>query len=178
LNFFFFLSILLKTMNQSFGINNTTKDITHSGPVAQQLSLHKGATLFTDMNIDTVISFPFGMIKQAALGTTIVIDVLNAGGGGQLVLVLGTAASLVKELNLKRIGDCAILHFFACNFEKAPGTDRVVVDSIDVNVVGFATLFSSAGPAKGGEATLEIRATNVTPGAEAVTIFSGENAFQ
>lgn len=165
-------------MNQQFGINNTTNDITNSGPVAQQLALHKGATLFADMDTDNVIPFPIGMVKQGALGTTIVIDIINAGGGMLTTLVLGTAADLVDQLLLKRVGDCALIHFFSCNFDKGVSADAIRVDSNDASVVGIATLFSGAAATdRGGEAILEISATSVTPGAETVVIFSGNNAF-
>jgi hypothetical protein len=164
-------------MNQAFGINNTTNDITNSGPVAQQLALHKGATIFADMNIvGNVINFPIASLKQGALGTTIIVDILNPGGGNLTTLAIGPSiADLVDQLSLKRVGDCALIHFFSCNFDKGVTTDTIRVDS---GVGAPATLFAGvAATDRGGEAVLEIRATNVTPGAEAVTLFSGNNAF-
>jgi len=171
--------------NQAFGVNNTTNDITNSGPVAQELALHKGATLFAIIDSDTSTALSMGMIKQAALGTTIVINFDNvAGSFGQLYTLNketgaanGTvAADLIDQLLFKRVGDCALLHFFAC--QRLTGGDVLVVSN-DTSVLGSpAVLFDGQTPGKeGGEAILEIRAVSVTPGAESVALFSGDNAF-
>jgi hypothetical protein len=175
-------------MNQAFGVNNTTNDITNSGPVAQQLALHKGATLFANTVFITVNIEPLSMgtIKQAALGTTVVIDFINPDASGIQRYTLNkksgaangsVAAALVKELLLKRVGDCALLHFYAC--QRFIDIGIVQVESDDTSVIGSpALLFDGSNAAKlGGEAILEIRALNVTPGAESVVLFSGENAF-
>jgi hypothetical protein len=173
-------------MNQAFGVNNTTNDITHSGPVAQELALHKGATLFAIISADTDTPLSMGMIKQAALGTTIVINFDDVAGGFGQVYTLnketgaanGTvAAALVKELLFKRVGDCALLHFHAC--QRLTSGGDVLVVSNDTSVLGIpGILFDGLTAGKeGGEAILEIRALNVTPGAESVVLFSGENAF-
>ena len=174
--------------NQTFGVNNTTNDITNSGPVAQELALHKGSTLFAiiDGGSNTFTALSMGMIKQAALGTTIVINFDDVAGGlGQIYTLNketgaanGTvAAALVKELLFKRVGDCALLHFHAC--QRLTGGGDVLVVSNDTSVLGSPTiLFDGSVPEKvGGEAILEIRAISVTPGAESVALFSGENAF-
>jgi len=175
-------------MNQTFGVNNTTNDITHSGPVAQKLALHKGATLFANVSIFTTRTpLSMGLVKQAALGTTIVVNFINAVGDGLQLYTLnkasgaanGTvAAALVKELLFKRVGDCALLHFFAC--QRITGEGTVLVQSDDTSVTGSpAPLFTGVEVGLvGGEAILEIRATSVTPGAETVSLFSGlQNAF-
>ena len=171
-------------MNQAFGVNNTTNDITHSGPVAQELALHKGATLFADTTTVTETPLSMGLVKQAALGTTIVVDFDNPAGTGAQAYTLnkaagaadGTvAADLVKELLFKRVGDCALLHFFSC--QRLTDEAVVIVQSDDASVLGSPTdLFDGGTPSKlGGEAVLFIRALNVTPGAESVTIFGGAN---
>jgi hypothetical protein len=173
-------------MNQAFGLNNTTNDITHSGPVAQELALHKGATLFAIISVDTDTPLSMGLIKQASLGTTIVINFDDVAGNlGQVYRLNketgaanGTvAAALVKELLFKRVGDCALLHFHAC--QRITGGADVLVVSNDTSVLGSpAIVFDGTVPEKvGGEAILEIRALNVTPGAESVALFSGDNAF-
>ena len=174
-------------MNQTFGINNTTNDITNSGPVAQELALHKGATLFADLSSDNTEPLYIGSTFQAALGTTVVIDFFNTGGGNTKTYTLNkeagaangsVAADLVKELLLKRIGDCALLHFWAC-VRLPTGTDEIEVSTDDTSVTGGpVTLFIGNDATKlGGEAVLEVRATSVTSGAETVSLFSGENAF-
>ena len=66
-------------MNQAFGVNNTTTDIPNSGPVAQELALHKGATLFADLSADSTEPLYIGSTFQAVLGTTVVIDFFNTG---------------------------------------------------------------------------------------------------
>ena len=174
-------------MNQSFQVNNTIKD---SGPVAQELALHKNATLFTDLSLITNTPLSMGIIKQAAMGSTIVINFINAAGGGFQVYTLdrvsgapngSVARALIDQLNFKRVGDCALLHFFLCQrLEDLVGINPIAVESNDTSVIGaVAILFDSAQAAKrGGEAILEIRAVNVTPGAEIVSLFvSDENAF-
>ena len=177
-------------MNHSFQVNNTTKDITNSGPVAQELALHKGATLFTDLGIITISPLSMGIIKQAAMGSTIVIDIINAGGGGFQIYTLNKATgapngsvarALIDQLNFKRVGDCALFHFFLCQrLQDLVGINPIVVETNDTSVIGaVAILFDSAEASKrGGEAILEIRAVNVTPGAEIVSLFvSDKNAF-
>nr|QBK85310.1 MAG: hypothetical protein LCIVAC01_01190 [Iridovirus LCIVAC01] len=166
------------------------KDITHSGPVAQELALHKNATLFTDLGLITLTPLSMGIIKQATLGSTIVMDVINAGGGGFQIYTLNKATgapngsvarTLIDQLNFKRVGDCALLHFFLCQrLEFLIGINPIVVESDDTSVIGaVAILFDSIEASKrGGEAILEIRAVNVTPGAEIVSLFvTDENAF-
>jgi hypothetical protein len=176
-------------MNQSFQVNNTIKDITHSGPVAQELALHKGALLIADLSVATNTPLSMGLIKQAAMGSTIVMDFIKIAGGFQsytLNKVSGApngsvARALIDQLNFKRVGDCALLHFFACNrLESTAGLDTVFVQSDDTSVTGgIAILFdANSVPKRGGEAILEIRAVNVIPGAEIVSLFvSDENAF-
>ncbi len=176
-------------MNQSFKINNTTKDITHSGPVAQELALHKGARLIADLSVVTNTPLSMGLIKQATLGTTIIMDFIKILGGFQSYTLNkaagapngSVARALIDQLNFKRVGDCALLHFFACNrLETTVGLDTVCVQSDDTSVIGgLVILFDANSPAKrGGEAILEIRAVNVTPGAEIVSLFvTDENAF-
>jgi hypothetical protein len=177
-------------MNQKFGVNNTTQDITHSGPIAQKLALHKGATLFTNLSLATLTPLSMGIIKQAAMGSTIVIDIFNKGGGGFQIYTLNkatgapngsVAAALVDQLDFKRVGDCALLHFFLCQrLQELDGINPIAVESDDTSVIGGpAILFDSTQvPKRGGEAVLEIRATNVTPGVESVSLFvSDENAF-
>ncbi len=175
-------------MNQSFGVNNTINDITHSGPVAQELALHKGATLFALIGggFTTFTPLSMGIIKQAALGTTVVINFDDPAGQGTQGYRLnketgaanGTvAAALVKELLFKRVGDCALLHFYSCQRLTDPEGD-VIVLSNDTFVLGSPFLFNGGTSTKvGGEAILEIRALNVTPGTESVALFSGDNAF-
>jgi hypothetical protein len=179
-------------MNQKFGVNNTIKDITHSGPVSQKLALHKGATLFVSKPVPpgppfTIGDLSMGIIKQAAMGSTIVIDFLDPDSVLDQSYLMdkatgapngSVARALIDQLNFKRVGDCALLHFFAC---KKLNKGSVSVLSNDSSVTGGpVALFSSAGLSKcGGEAILEIRAVNVTPGAETVSLFSPEfNAFQ
>ena len=172
-------------MNQAFGVNNTTNDITNSGPVAQELALHKGATLFADTTTVTETPLSMGLVKQAALGTTIVVDFNNPAGTGFQEYTLnkasgaanGTvAADLVKELLFKRVGDCALLHFHAC--QRLTDDAEVIISSDDTSVMGSPTDLFNGSPTKvGGEAILEIRAVSVTPGAESVALFSGDNAF-
>jgi len=174
--------------NQTFGVNNTTNDITNSGPVAQELALHKGATLFAIIigGFTTFTALSMGMIKQAALGTTVVINFDDVAGTGEQGYRLnketgaanGTvAAALVKELLFKRVGDCALLHFYAC--QRLTEGGKVFIFSNDTSVLGSPVdLFDGLVPAKvGGEAILEIRAISVTPGAESVALFGGDNAF-
>ena len=180
-------------MSRSFKVNNTIQDITHSGPVAQELALHKGATLFVSPPVPpgppfTISPLSMGIIKQAAMGSTIVIDFLDPDDILEQIFTLNKATgapngsvarALVKELNFKRVGDCALLHFFACkklnNGNISVGTDdsSVLIDPAQ------RTLFNSTGLTKcAGEAILEIRAVNVTPGAEIVSLFvSVFNAF-
>ena len=171
-------------MNQPFGVNNTTNDITHSGPVAQKLALHKGATLFANITNVSITPLSMGLIKQAALGTTIVVNFDNTAGVGAQAYTLnkasgaanGTvAADLVKELLFKRVGDCALLHFYAC--QRMTDEAVVIVQSDDTSVLGSPTDLFDGGTATkvGGEAILSIRALNVTPGAESVVIFGGAN---
>ena len=175
-------------MNQAFGVNNTTKDITHSGPVAQKLALHKGATLFANLTgIETITPISMGTLKQAALGTTIVVDFDDTAGDGLQLYTLNKVAgapngsvarALINQLNFKRVGDCALLHFFAC--ERLTGTGGVVINTDDTSISpDFAILFDGTSfLTVGGEAVAEIRATNVTPGAETVSFFaSSQNAF-
>jgi len=174
-------------MNQSFALNNTTNDITHSGPVAQQLALHKGAILFAQLiGPDTFVPLSMGMVKQAALGTTVVVNFDNTAGSAITSYTLNkeagaangsVAKDLIDQLLFKRVGDCALLHFFACQRLEDEGEVRVQSD--DTSVTGSpVTLFVGDQSAKtGGEAILEIRALNVTPGAESVALFGGDNAF-
>jgi len=173
--------------NQAFGVNNTTNDITHSGPVAQKLALHKGATLFANVSIfATETPLSMGLVKQAALGTTIVVNFNDTAGGGLQIYTLNkeagaangsVAADLVDQLLFKRVGDCALLHFFAC--QRLTGETTVAVQSDDTSVLNSpASLFvGDFAGLEGGEAILEIRAVSVTPGAETVALFSGQNAF-
>nr|QBK85387.1 MAG: hypothetical protein LCIVAC01_01960 [Iridovirus LCIVAC01] len=172
--------------NQQFGVNDTTNDITHNGPVAQELALHKGATLFAITDGANVEALSFGTVKQAALGTTVVVDFSNLAGAGTQVYTLnkeagagnGTvAADLIAQLLLKRVGDCALLHFHAC--ERLTSVSTISVQSDDTSVTGSpAILYAGAlAPKVGGEAIIEVRATSVTSGAETVSLFSGENAF-
>jgi hypothetical protein len=175
-------------MNQSFGLNNTTNDITNSGPVAQELALHKGATLFAVTSGTDVTNTPlsFGSVKQAALGTTIVINFDDPDENGLQFYTLNketgapngsVAADLIDQLLFKRVGDCALLHFYAC--QRLTDAALVSIQSDDTSVTGSpALLFNGAILAEqGGEAILEIRAVSVTPGAETVALFSGDNAF-
>ena len=178
-------------MSRSFQVNNTTNDITHSGPVSQQLALHKGATLFVSPPVPpgppfTIGNLSMGIIKQAAMGSTIIIDFLDPDNVENQIFLLdkadgapngSVARALIKELNFKRVGDCALLHFFA---SKKHTVGNIAVGSDDTSVTGGTpVLFNSTGLGKcGGEAILEIRATSVTPGAETVSLFSSElNAF-
>jgi len=173
--------------NQQFvGLNDTTNDITHNGPVAQELALHKGATLFAITDGANLEALSMGTVFQAALGTTVVVDFSNLAGAGTQVYTLnkeagaanGTvAADLVDQLLLKRVGDCALLHFHAC--ERLTSTALVSVQSDDTSVTGSPAVLFDGGTAgkEGGEAVLEVRATSVTPGAETVSLFSGDNAF-
>jgi hypothetical protein len=174
-------------MNQAFEINNTTKDITHSGPVAQELALHKGAKVLVDMNVSSQNPFPISMMKQAALGTTVVVDILNPGGDALVDFIIGpivppppgsVARALVKELNFKRVGDCALLHFFSCNFAKNMTGDTIRVFSQDLHISGGPILFfGGVANKRGGEAVLEIRVTSLTPGIETLELSGGDNAF-
>jgi hypothetical protein len=175
-------------MNQAFGVNNTTNDVTNSGPVAQELALHKGATIIADVGSLHNTPLSMGAVKQAAMGSTIIVDIINAGGipGNIQNFNLDKAAgapngsvaqALVDQLNLKRVGDCALLHFFACN--RLPvGTDLVVLTSDDTSVLlpGSGLLYDGSSATKrGGEAVAEIRAVSVTPGAEIVSLFMADN---
>ena len=173
--------------NQQFvGLNDTTNDITHNGPVAQELALHKGATLFAITDGANIEALSMGTVFQAALGTTVVVDFSNLAGAGTQAYTLnkeagagnGTvAADLVDQLLLKRVGDCALLHFHAC--ERLTSVSTISVQSDDTSVTGSpAILYAGAlAPKVGGEAVVEVRATSVTPGAETVSLFSGDNAF-
>ena len=175
-------------MNQAFGVNNTTKDITHSGPVAQKLALHKGATLIADTSSAFEVRTPISIatLKQAAMGSTIIIDVLDPAGTTVQIYTINkvtgapdgsVARALIDQLNLKRVGDCALLHFFMC--QRLTGGE-IVIFSDDNNVFFFdAVLFNFEVFGKeGGEAIFEIRALNVTPGEERVSFFSSiKNAF-
>nr|QBK85308.1 MAG: hypothetical protein LCIVAC01_01170 [Iridovirus LCIVAC01] len=175
-------------MNQAFEVNNTTNDITHSGPVAQELALHKGSTLIADVGSLHNTPLSMGAVKQAVLGSTIIVDIINAGGipgniqNFNLDKATGApngsvARDLVDQLNFKRVGDCALLHFFACN--RLPvGSDLVAIGSDDTSVLqpGNTLLYDgSVAIKRGGEAVAEIRAVNVTPGAEIVSLFVSEN---
>jgi hypothetical protein len=176
-------------MNQAFEVNNTIKDITHSGPVAQELALHKGATLIADLAAGLHFTpLSFGAVKQAALGTTIVVNFINLGGDGAQFFTLNkavgapngsVAAALIKELLFKRVGDCALLHFFAC--QRLSGDEQAVIISDDTSVLQPSPTFlyiGSVATKLGGEAIAEIRAVDLTPGAEMVSLFvSDNNAF-
>jgi hypothetical protein len=177
-------------MNQAFGVNNTTKDITHSGPVAQKLALHKGATLFADTTVVGDLCTPISIetLKQAAMGSTIIIDFFDTAGGNAQIYTLNkspgaprgsVSAVLIDQLNLKRVGDCALLHFFCCQTLTNGG---VQIQSDDLSIQPppqCLTLFDGTTfTKKRGEAVAEIRALNVTPGAESVFWFNSDfNAF-
>ena len=174
-------------MNQAFGVNNTTNDITNSGPVAQELALHKGATLFAvTSGFETFTSLSMGMVKQAALGTTVVVNFDNTGGRFIQSYTLNkeagasdgsVAKDLIDQLLFKRVGDCALLHFYAC--QRLTDEGEVNVRSDDTSVTGGPVILFVGGVSEkvGGEAILEIRAVSVTPGAESVALFGGDNAF-
>ena len=174
-------------MNQSFALNNTTNDITNSGPVAQKLALHKGATLFANVSsADTFVPLSMGMVKQAALGTTVVVNFDNTAGSFIQSYTLNketgalngsVAKDLINQLLFKRVGDCALLHFYAC--QRLTDEGDVNVRSDDTSVTGGPVILfvGDQSAKKGGEAILEIRALNVTPGAESVALFGGDNAF-
>jgi hypothetical protein len=171
-------------------VNNTTKDITHTGPVAQELALHKGAILFADVTDGTTTEpLSMGMMKQAAMGSTIFINFSDTSGNGLQNYTLNKATgapngsvarALIDQLNLKRVGDCALLHFFACQrLMDVFATVVVVSDDTSVLSNGLILYNGDFTLKQGGEALLEIRAVNVTPGAELVFLFvSSKNAFR
>jgi hypothetical protein len=173
-------------MSQQFEVSNTVNDITNAGPVAQEIALHKGALIPVDLSVASTQPLSFGSLKQAALGTTIIIN-FQADGDETVFLTLnkktgaanGTVArALQEELLLKRIGDKALCHFYSSNFPPLSMDGDLRVSSDDTSVTpANIILFQGMLPEKArGEAVLEIEATAVPPNAPTVRLDSGNNA--
>jgi hypothetical protein len=173
-------------MNQ-LKINNTLgNNITKSGPVAQTIALHKGAVLNANTTSAGTAPLSFGSLKQAALGTTIIVHSI-AIGGFEFDFTLNkkagaadgsVAEALQKELDLVNVGDTALCRFFLSGFQLVVPANKIGVTSDDTSVTGSpAILFEGPSPDNNGEAVLEIVATAVPPAAPTCSLFSAENAF-
>ena len=109
-------------MNQEFSVSNTTTDITHVGPLSQQISLDKNASITLDQTITTLtgnVPLTMAAIKQAALGSSITIRPDPAGGNIQnltLNKAVGAAngsvsSALASQLGLTRANDGVTINF-------------------------------------------------------------------
>ena len=172
-------------MSQEFEVLNTVNDITNAGPVAQEIALHKGALITVDLSVASSLPLSFGMLKQAALGTTVIMNVTNDGDKTAFLTLNkkasaanGTVArALEEELLLKRVGDKALCHFYLPISPALSMDGAIRVSSDDTSVTGTPILFQGMVVEKGrGEAVLEIEATAVPPNAPTVLITSAENA--
>lgn len=176
------------TPNEQFQkVVDTLNDVTQIGPLAQQIALHKGAQLAPiDLTVGGTAPLSFGTLKQAALGTTVILTIsdgnvnftftLNKEAGAPNGSV---AEALQKELLLNRVGDTAL-----CRFYKSGAAltlvGRVGVTSDDTLVL-FNTdrnnLFEFDPKKVRGEAVLEIRATSVPPNVRTVELTVANNAY-
>lgn len=173
-------------MNQ-LKINNTLgNNITKSTPVAQTIALHKGAILNADTSSAGTEPLSFGSLKQAALGTTIIVHSIAIGAftfdftlNKKAGAPNGTVAeALQKELLLVNVGDTALCRFFLSGFQLVSPTNFIRVTSDDTSVTGSpAVLFEGQSSENSGEAVLEIVATAVPPAAPTCSLFSAENAY-
>jgi hypothetical protein len=173
-------------MSQQFEVLNTVNDITNAGPVAQEIALHKSALITVDLSVASTQPLSFGMLKQAALGTTVIMNVTN-DGDETVFLTLnkkagaanGTVArALQEELLLKRIGDKALCRFYLPIFPPLSMDGDIRVSSDDTSVTPANTILFQGMVAEKerGEAVLEIEATSVPPNAPTVKMQSEENA--
>jgi hypothetical protein len=130
-------------MNRNFAVSNTTSDISHIGPLIQELSLDKNGCITLDQTLPTNTGdqpLTIAAIKQAALGSSVTIRAdpsgtfqqdltLNLPAGG----VAGDIASaLVSELGLNRQNDGVSVDFVVYNPTLAP----IDLTSTDPNILG------------------------------------------
>jgi hypothetical protein len=167
---------------------DTVNDVTQIGPLLQQIALHKGARIPIDLSTSGTVLEPisFGTLKQAALGTTIIIDV-TATGKQDFRFTLNketgaadgsVAEALQKELLLNRVGDTALCRFYKSGEALAEGEISVTSDDANVSFnVLRNKLFDLATEKVRGEAVLEVRATSVPPNVRTVELIVADNAY-
>jgi hypothetical protein len=179
----------MTTPNEQFQkVLDTLNDVTQIGPLAQKIALHKGARIPIDLSTSGTVFQPisFGTLKQAALGTTVIIDV-TATGKQDFRFTLNkeagaadgsVAEALQKELLLNTVGDTALCRFYKSGPVLTEG--EISVTSDDANVlfnVARNKLFDLAAEKVRGEAVLEIRATSVPPNVRTVQLLVANNAY-
>ena len=142
-------------MNQDFTVSNTTTDVTHVGPLAQEIALDKNASITIDQATLAPVTIPLTIaaIKQAALGTSVTLRPINLDGT-VVALVLNKAVgaadgsvanALVGQLGLIRQNDGVTVNF-ACFSTDAFAAINLASD--DANILG-GTLVLFAGGAQG-----------------------------
>ncbi len=138
-------------MNQDFSVSNTTTDVTHVGPLAQELALDRNASITLDQSLVAPKGNPplsIATIKQAALGTSVVLRIDPAGFNvTNLTLDLpaagvagDVASALVSQLGLLRQGDAVTVNFAL--FTSAGAT--INLTSTDANVIGLPQILFGA----------------------------------
>jgi hypothetical protein len=131
-------------MSQSFTISNTTSDISHIGPLVQELSLDISACISIDQTLPTNTGdqpLTIAAIKQASLGSSVTIRADPAGVNQQnltLNLPAGGAAgtiaqALVSELGLLRQNDGVTIDFVVYTPTSAP----IELTSDEPNIIGL-----------------------------------------
>jgi hypothetical protein len=168
-------------------VNNTLgNNITKSAPVAQTIALHKSAVLNANSSSAGTEPLSFGTLKQAALGTTVIVHSIAIGAftfdftlNKKASAANGSVAQdLQKELDLVNVGDTALCHFFLSGFQLVSPANFIRVTSDDTSVTGSpAVLFEGQSAENSGEAVLEIVATAVPPAAPTCSLFSAANAY-
>lgn len=143
-------------MNQDFSVSNTTTDLTHVGPVAQEIALDKNGSITLDQTLAANAGdapLTIAAIKQAALGTSVTIRPDPVGANVQdltLNKAVGdadgsVASALVSQLGLLRIHDGVTVNF-ACFSTAAFAAISLSTD--DANILG-GPLVLFAGGAEG-----------------------------
>jgi hypothetical protein len=140
-------------MNQDFAVSNTTSDISHIGPLVQELSLDKDGCITLDQTLPANTGdqpLTIAAIKQASLGTSLEIRADPSGPNEQNLTIdlpagagAGTVASaLVSQLGLTRQNNGVSINFVVY----LPTTPAVNLTSTDPNVLGVPlTLYSAGG---------------------------------
>jgi hypothetical protein len=171
-------------MNQDFAVSNTTTDVTHVGPLAQEIALDKNGTISLDQSIvapggDQPLTI--AAIKQAALGTSIVLRADPAGANvANLTLDLpaggvagDVASALVSQLGLLRQNDGVTINFAL--FTSTPAD--INLTSTDPNILGLPQALFSVGAAGLALVAIELAVVGTSATPPVVRITSGNITF-